>query len=283
MKTYELQLLRYHHDVITGEFVNVGIVLFNSETKFLRCAVTHKYSRLSKFFHAEKTAAHVSQAVRSFESSVKKISDELSTKLDYHQFASIEEITSSILPKDDSSLQCSAVIKGLSMNFEKTFSELFVRYITRYENVPVRESRTDEEAWSQVYKKYFDEFGITKKLHKQQVKTKNDTFNFDLTYQNGTLHLYNPVSFDLVDHDSIKDKAYKWKGKIAEMETANQNINIHMLLLYPENQNEKDKEFIRKVLMSSADKDNLTLHTEKNLKQHLKELREYISREESGL
>lgn len=281
MKTYELQVLRYHHDVITGEFVNVGIILFNKEMKFLKCAVSHKYARLSRFFHAEKTASHISQAIRSFENSIRKIGNELSTKLDYNNFTSVDEITTRVLPKDDSSLQCSEIIKGLSMNFEKTFAELFDRYITRYENVPVRESRTDDEAWSQVYKKYFDEYGITKKLYKHQVKTQNDTFDFDLAYKNGALHLYNPVSFDLVDHDAIREKVYKWRGKIAEMETANEKVNIHMLLLYPENQNQKDKEFINKVLMSSTKKKNLMLHTERNLKSHLRELKEYIA-EDNG-
>ena len=282
MKTYELQILRYHHDVITGEFVNVGIILFNKEMKFLKCAVTHKYARLSRFFHAEKTASHVSQAIRVFENSIQKLSNELSIKLDYNNFATVEEITTKVLPKDDSSLQCSDTIKGLSLNFEKTFDELFDRYIVRYENIPVKESRTDDEAWSQVYKKYFDEYGITKKLSKHKVKTQNDTFDFDLAYKNGALHLYNPVSFDLVDHDAIREKVYKWRGKIAEIETTNEKVNIHMLLLYPENQNQKDKEFINKVLMSSTKKKNLMLHTEKNLKSHLRELKGYLSENDIG-
>ncbi len=281
MKNYELQILQYHHDVITGEFVNVGIILFNKEEKFLKCAVTHKYARLSRFFHAEKTASHVSQAIRSFENSIQKITKELSAKLDYHNFKNIEEITSKILPKDDSSLQCSGVIKGLSLNFKKTFSGLFERYITKYENTPVRESRTDEEAWSHVYKKYFDEFGITKKLSKKQIKTENDTFDFDLTFKNGSLHLYNPVSFDLMDHKSIKEKAYKWKGQIAEIETANEKVDIHMLLLYPENQNKKDTDLVKRVLLSSTKEKNLHLYTEKNLKSHLKELKEYIAEDKT--
>jgi hypothetical protein len=281
MKTYELQVLRYHHDVITGEFVNVGIVLFNKEMQFLRCAVTHRYARLSRFFHAEKTASYVSQTIRSFENYIQRISQELVTELKYYDYTSIDEITSAILPKDDSSLQCSDITKGLSMNFNKTFDDLFIRYVTVYENISMRESRTDEEAWNQVYKKYFDEYGITNSLSKQRLKTENDIFDFDLTYKNGTLHLYNPVSFDLVDHDAIREKVYKWRGKIAEIETTNENINIHMLLLYPENQNQKDKDFINKVLTSSTKKKNLVLHTETNLKSHLKEIKEYIS--ESGV
>jgi len=279
MKKYELQILRYHHDVITGEFVNVGIILFNKETRFLKCAVTHKYARLSKFFHAEKTASFVSQMIRSFESSAQKISNELSAKLDFNSFSTLDEITSQILPKDDSSLRCSEVIKGLSLDFNKTFDELYKRYILRYENSPQRESRSDEEAWSQVYKKYFDEYGITQKLSKHSLKTKNDQFEFDLSYKNGAWHLYNPVSFDLVDHESIKDKVYKWRGRISEMETTSEEIKIHLLLLYPENQNQKDKEFINKVLMSSTEKQNLTLHNEKNLKAHLVDLKKYIAKE----
>lgn len=281
MKTYELQILRYHHDVITGEFVNVGIILFNKETKYLKCRVTHRYARLSRFFHAEKTASHVSQVVRSFENSVKKISNEMSTKLDYNNYNSIDDITSGVLPKDDSSLQCSEIIKGLTLNFNKTFDELFERYVTLYENIPVKESRTDEEAWNHVYKKYFDEFGITKKLSKKKIKTENDTFEFDLTFKNGSLHLYNPVSFDLVDYDSIREKAYKWKGKLAEIETADEKVDIHMLLLYPENQNKKDTELIKNVLQSSTKKKNLHLYTEKNLRLHLKELKEYIAKGEN--
>lgn len=152
-----------------------------------------------------------------------------------------------------------------------------MKYITQYENIAHRVSRTDEEAWSQVYKKYFDEFGITRKLSRHQIKTQNDKFDFDLAYKNGALHLYNPVSFDLMEHDAIKEKVYKWKGKIGEIETKEEDIKIHMLLLYPENQNQKDMDFINKILLSSTDTENLILHNEENLKSHLKELKEYIS------
>lgn len=279
MKKYELQILRYYHDIVTGEFVNVGIVLFNKESGFLRCHVTHKYGRLSKFFHTEHTALAISQAIKLFETSIINISKELHG-LFPGKYENIEAITSKVLPKDDSSLQCSEVIKGLSLDFEKTFSELYGRYIVRYEDNAKRTSRSDDEAWQQVYKKYFDEYGLTRKLSKHQIKTANDKFDFDYAFQNGTLHIYNPVSFDLMDHDSIRDKVYRWKGKISEIDTAKEDIQIHMLLLFPENQNKQEEKFITKVLSSAAAKQNLVLHNEKNLKTHLKELKEYIAEHE---
>lgn len=121
-----------------------------------------------------------------------------------------------------------------------------------------------------------DEYGITSKLSKHSLKTQNDNFEFDLSYKNGVRHLYNPVSFDLMEHESIREKVYKWRGKISEIETASEEIKIHMLLLYPENQNEKDREFINSVLMSSTRKQNLSLLNEKNLASHLMNLKMYL-------
>ena len=50
MIKYQYQILRYIHDQFTGEFGNVGIVLYVPETNFLRCKVVSRYARLSDFF-----------------------------------------------------------------------------------------------------------------------------------------------------------------------------------------------------------------------------------------
>jgi len=46
MKTYQYQVLRYLHDHVTGEFVNVDLVFYESQTRFLRAQVTPKASVL---------------------------------------------------------------------------------------------------------------------------------------------------------------------------------------------------------------------------------------------
>src|SRR2546430_4979201 len=51
MKTiYSTITLRYVHDVVTGEFVNIGVVLYAPEQRFLDARFTTSYERLNAAF-----------------------------------------------------------------------------------------------------------------------------------------------------------------------------------------------------------------------------------------
>ncbi|HMP32054.1 MAG TPA: DUF3037 domain-containing protein, partial [Saprospiraceae bacterium] len=50
MKSYQYQIIKYVHDHFTGEFVNVGVVVYDPESKFFGCKLTKKYKRISNFF-----------------------------------------------------------------------------------------------------------------------------------------------------------------------------------------------------------------------------------------
>ena len=50
MKTYQYQLIRYTHDHFTGEFINMGVIVYAPESKFLDCKVNTRYQRLNDFF-----------------------------------------------------------------------------------------------------------------------------------------------------------------------------------------------------------------------------------------
>jgi len=48
--TYSTITLRYIHDVVTGEFVNIGVVLYAPEQRFLDARFTTSYERLNAAF-----------------------------------------------------------------------------------------------------------------------------------------------------------------------------------------------------------------------------------------
>ena len=48
--TYSTITLRYMHDVVTGEFVNIGVVLYVPEQRFLDARFTTSYERLNAAF-----------------------------------------------------------------------------------------------------------------------------------------------------------------------------------------------------------------------------------------
>ena len=51
MKTaYTFVTLRYVHDVVTGEFANVGIVLYAPDERYLEARFTTSYERLNALF-----------------------------------------------------------------------------------------------------------------------------------------------------------------------------------------------------------------------------------------
>ncbi len=50
MIKYQYQILRYVHDQFTGEFGNLGVVMYAPKNRFLKCKVVSKYARLSSFF-----------------------------------------------------------------------------------------------------------------------------------------------------------------------------------------------------------------------------------------
>ena len=72
MKTYYYQLLRYIHDQFTGEFVNLGIVVYSPEQQFLKAKVTQRYSRITSLF-PEARGRYITTSAKDFENYINRI------------------------------------------------------------------------------------------------------------------------------------------------------------------------------------------------------------------
>ena len=238
MKKYQYQLLQYVHDQFTSEFGNVGIIVYSPEANFLECRVVSRYSRLSDFF-GEINGHFLLASLRRIESLVNKIGKDVNQYTTEKGSArSLELITSSILPKDDSALQLTEVVYGIDLDPKFVLSDLFERIIERYNADDAGTRHTDHYVWSKVYKNYFDKYDITRKLKKHSVTTKKDTINFDKAWKNGVWNCYQALSLDLKTEDSIKSKVYKWSGIIRELETAEEKIHLYFLTSNPKEHEE---------------------------------------------
>ncbi len=72
MKTpYSFSVLKYIHDVVTGEFVNVGVVLYAPKERFLGAKCTSKYTYITKVF-SKVNAPHLKQVVNFLEERLQK-------------------------------------------------------------------------------------------------------------------------------------------------------------------------------------------------------------------
>ena len=137
MKTgYSFCVLRYVHDPLIQEFVNVGVVMYAPKARFVSAMCTEKYGRLTKMF-LQVQGTHFRQTVDYIESRIQEEGKRLLKNLPFEkQPATIAELMLRILPKDDSAFQFSDPGSGLTDNPEKTLDELYNLYVGKYEGKP---------------------------------------------------------------------------------------------------------------------------------------------------
>lgn len=230
MKKYQYQIIRYLHDRVTGEFINIGVIVYSPEYQYLDCKVITKYGRITSFFPGADGKA-ILKSLRHFEKEVIRMKQLFLELLPLSE--DLAELTRKVLPDDDSSLTLTDVKKGIDLDFNKALADLYRLLVTKWQNETDESATSDADVWKKKYKKYFDEYGITAKLTEHEVETKYDSFQFDKAWKNEIWHCYLPVSFDLQNVENIRSKVYKWAGKLAELATAREFIDVTLLTSIP--------------------------------------------------
>ena len=129
MKKFQYKIIRYVHDKVTSEFVNVGIVVYQPDIKFLQCKVIARFGRISNFFN-DLNGQYLLSTLKQIEKEVCRTSKQL-TEL-FFDCSSLEEITNSILPKDNSALEFSELRFGINIDFKSAVSDLFNNMVDKY-------------------------------------------------------------------------------------------------------------------------------------------------------
>lgn len=209
---YSYTLLRYVHDVMTGEFVNVGVVLFVPSMGLVRFKTRVTIGRLKGVFPDIDRTAFVSSMYavrRALQRIAKSEIDAGFLKSD----GDAASIARQAVPPDDSSLQWSACGTGLTSDPTATLDRLFERFVSRYDTHS-RNRRTDDDVWRPVRQK-LEERNLAQRLQEKSIRGGLDDIVFKHAWKNGQWHVYEPLSFDLSDADGIKSKAREWLGHLS--------------------------------------------------------------------
>ncbi len=129
MKSYQYQIIKYVHDHFTSEFVNVGVVVYDPESKYLKCRVTKGHKRITQFFPDAK-GEEVIQFLDYFERSIVNKSKDLESLLKSN--ISIDGITNAILPKDNCAIQYSDVKMGIDFDLDTALNTLYWDLVAKY-------------------------------------------------------------------------------------------------------------------------------------------------------
>ncbi len=120
---YSYVVLRYVHDIVRGEFANVGVVLFAPHAPFLRGRFSSDFRRLRAIF-GEIDEAHLSSMLQHLGRTFAGFQPDRDTAK-----RNITQLVQRLLPADDSSLQWSPPGGGVTEDVSETLDYLFERFV----------------------------------------------------------------------------------------------------------------------------------------------------------
>ncbi|HTW44452.1 MAG TPA: DUF3037 domain-containing protein [Acidobacteriaceae bacterium] len=229
---YYFSVLRYTYDPITQEFVNIGLVLYAPESRFIGAICTNHYSRISKMF-GRIDGGSFRSLTRYIQDKINQLNRDLRKgALFFNKDEKLETILGRILPEDDSAVRFAAGGAGVTSTPKQSLEILYERYVTRYESPSETARRDDEEIW-RIFRKPMEKKNITSHLVPKKIVAKNYEYEFQRAWKNGVYHLYEPVSFDLVDSTAILEKANKWLGRGFSLADSPEEFKLFLLLGEP--------------------------------------------------
>ncbi|MBE0543665.1 MAG: DUF3037 domain-containing protein [Verrucomicrobia bacterium] len=137
--SYSTITLRYVHDVVTGEFANIGVVLYAPKQRFLKARFTTSHRRLDAMF-LKIDHLYFSALTRHIANAFAEMSAQIQNGETVPPVTSLSEMVKQILPPDDSSLQWSEQGGGFSDEPAKKLDELYQRLVERYRAGSERET-----------------------------------------------------------------------------------------------------------------------------------------------
>ncbi len=241
--------------VLTGEFQNIGLVMYSPKTNYLKTSFSTKHNRLSKCFPDINVKAF-KKIMRYVGDGFVVLEERYKNEFTFGEKPkSILELTKSILPFDDSSYQFSSEGFGSTNDLEKTFQDLYEKYVEKYYlERQWKHKRHDGDIWK-TFKKPLEEIALIKKLESVKVESDDSEYEFPHVAFNGGPHIFQPISLDLSDRKHIFEKAHLWFGVSVDLldadrnKKAPKNLKLHLMLGAPSDTALKDEfESARKLL-----------------------------------
>ena len=254
LERYSFCFLRYVHEPLSGEFANVGVLLWAPQSRFLGFKASKKYQRLSHFFHGFQQLDH-RQLISRIDTQFQKLAAELAAPqadLPFPQAPeSARDLALKVIPHDDAALQWSLSGGGLTASPAAELESLFHEAVGRHYD-SVEEARRDDGAiYREVFSPAFESPVVKPHMSPHEVTAPLASHVFPQAWKNGVWNVYQAVSFDLKQAETIRNKAYRWESLTRFLAESPEHPMIHLLLGAPSGEQRKDYAKAKEVLRSS--------------------------------
>ncbi|MGJ7535113.1 MULTISPECIES: DUF3037 domain-containing protein [unclassified Variovorax] len=231
---YSYVVLRYVHDIGTGEFINVGVVLMAARGSYVGAKFKTAYGRVKKAFPSvdpDVFRARMKRLQTTFDHIAEGDFSAVRV-VDQEGVGRIEQLVHSVIRADDSSLQWSPVGSGLSKDLPMTLLALFQRFVTKYDTDLTNVPRKDDDVWKH-FRTELEKRNVLSHLEEKVIAVADDAVKFEHAWKNGAWHCYEPLSFDLSSDASIKEKAHRWLGQVSSIKDAREDFHVYFLVGKP--------------------------------------------------
>ena len=232
-QAYSYTVLRYIHDVVSGEALNVGVVMHAPAAGHLKVRTRKTIGRLKHAFPDLDRAAF-SDAMQAVDRGLLTVAKQASKTSLFDARTDARSHALKVLRDDDSALQWSPTGTGLTADPARTFQRLYERYVARYDSAPAKR-RSDADVWQPVLDKLMER-GINVPFEPRTVAGTQDRIVFERAWMNGGWHACEPVSLDMASAERIMTKARRWRGHLAAVaDGTSERIDLHFVLGRPQN------------------------------------------------
>ena len=226
---YTYVILRYRHDPVAGEQVNVGIVIHARHSNYLAAQFRKGYGRLSKVFpdlNGVVLRHDLGRIERAFAAMAAKKEPDL-----FDQAPNVMNFAHRIVGVDDSSLVWSEMGSGLTTDPAKTLDDLHARFVSQYDRTE-EHRRQDADVWKP-FRDRLLERRIDDIFEKKVIHSPRTDVAFEHAWKNGIWHCIQPLSFDLVTEEGIQEKAARWVGQMVGLSKAEESFKSYFLIGAP--------------------------------------------------
>ena len=230
---YTYTVLRYVHDTGTGEFANVGVVLTAPSARYADAILRPTYGRLSRMFPG-LDGDHFRRVIRHLQTRFDELAGRVREEMDIGQMpGNALELAHAVIAPDDSSFQWSPMGSGLALDLPATLESIYQRMVELYDDRTKSESRSDDVVW-RTFKRGLEQRQVLSRFHPKTIAVEDDEVAFSHAWQNHQWHCMETLSFDLMQPQSIKDKAHSWLGRMTSIQNASESFRVYYLVGEPQ-------------------------------------------------
>lgn len=234
-KPFQATVVRYVHDVLTGEFVNIGVVLLCADRSYLGASFLSHWSRVTAAF----PNAELPQ-VRRIASVIEGACAEEEARPNLSLWPPGDDVLrflAKVIPVDDAAIQLSPVIRGVTGDPARTLAELRARYAEKYmPEGSTREARNEGQIWQDFLLRVARRGSHIPNLGPHTLRSPRSPgfhYDFDKAWKNGKWNIAQPLSLDLQESRYIWEKVALWSGRVMSLHPSEQNAQILFLVGMP--------------------------------------------------